>query len=59
MKKLVNGVAVEMSAEEAAEVQAEWDSNAARAKPTKEAPTKQQLLSEMESLKARIQALEK
>ena len=64
MKKLVNGIEVELSAEESAATQAEWDAwdaarAAERANPTPApAPTKEQLMAELAALTAKIQALE-
>lgn len=59
MKKLVNGIEVELSAEEAAATQAEWDAwEATYVPPTAPpAPTKEQLLAQLNALQVQIQAL--
>jgi len=61
MKKLINGVEVIMSAEESAATQAEWDAwdamKAAYVPPTPTAPTKEELLAELQVLTAKINAL--
>jgi hypothetical protein len=53
--KLVNGVRVDLTPEEIAELEAR---DAAYVEPVKPAPTKEQLLAQVQALTAQIQALE-
>jgi hypothetical protein len=52
--KLVNGVRVDLTSEEIAELEAR---DAAYVEPVKPAPTKEQLLAELQALTAKINAL--
>lgn len=53
--KMVNGERVELTAEEIAELEAQA---ASFVLPTKPAPTKEELLAQLQALSAQIQALE-